>query len=577
LSELLQDASAPVKAAAARALGALKKAAAPAIASLVPLLQDREASVRATAAEAIAQAGPLNGAAIAALVEGMDSPDNVIRAQTAEALGTIGAEAEETAPTLVKATRDGNDRVRAKAVEALGKMGAPAASVAVPSLMHALRDQDSWVSALAAEALGEMGESADGAIPALVRSLGHLNPQVRAASAEALGKMGVAAAGARLALEKASLDEDGGARSQAIRALGAIGRPSSGKGAGPSEQAFLAAFQDADPLVRAAAVEAVGQWGATRSTGFPGAAILSGLAPLLEDANDQVKVEVIQVLPKLAGATPTVIDGLCRRLLEDDSTWAQVNAALALGKLGPAAAAAGGSLLRAVETGEVSVREQAMRAIAMIQPPEILAAFTLGLKDANADIRKVASGGWMKATSIPEEVIPALVMALRDPETQVRANAAHALARLDALPADAIRLLIACTADPSDGLRLLAALALKLAPATATSEAMHHLLEDGNVRIRLIAASSLLAAAPDDASAGDVVTAALSDPVRRARQAALDVVGSLGTDGRRFLEALKNREELEEEEELRAVLARLLHQLLEPPGVAGSPSGATAP
>ena len=378
-------------------------------------MQDREESVRTAAAEAIAQVGPLDQAATDTLVEGLASPDNVVRAQTAEALGTIGAAAEEAAPALVEAMADGNDRVRAKAVEALGKIGESAAEAAVPGLVRALRDQDNWVSALAAEALGQMGESADGAIPALVRSLGHLNPQVRRNAAEALGKMGGAGSrSARPALGKAARDEDGGVRSQAIRALGAIGRPTPA-----SMQVVLAGFQDADPLVRAAAVESVGRWGE------PSEAILSGLAPLLEDANDQVKVEATKVLPKLAGATPAVIDGLCRRLLEDDSDLVQAHAALALGKLGPAAAAAGGPLLRAAQTGEVSVREQAMRAIAMIQPPETTQAFAAGLKDACGDIRKVASAGWMKAAAIPEEAIPALVEALRDPEVQVRANAAQ--------------------------------------------------------------------------------------------------------------------------------------------------------
>ena len=80
-----------------------------------------------------------------------------------------------------------------------------------------------------------------------------------------------------------------------------------------SVQLVLAGLQDADPLVRAAAVESMGRWGEASE------ANLSGLAPLLEDANDQVKVEAIKALPKLAGATPAVIDGLCRRLLEDDS------------------------------------------------------------------------------------------------------------------------------------------------------------------------------------------------------------------------------------------------------------------
>ena len=75
-----------------------------------------------------------------------------------------------------------------------------------------------------------------------------------------------------------------------------------------------------------------------------------------------------------------MIDGLCRRLLDDDSDWVQVYAALALGKLGPAAAAAGGPLLHAAQTGEVGVREQAMRAIAKIQPPETAEAFVVGLE-----------------------------------------------------------------------------------------------------------------------------------------------------------------------------------------------------
>jgi HEAT repeat protein len=283
--------------------------------------------------------------------------------------------------------------------------------------------------------------------------------------------------------------------------------------------------------------------------------------PLLEDANDQVKVQVTQVLPKLAGATPGVIDGLCRRLREDDSAWVQVHAALALGRLGPVATAAGETLLHAVQTGEEGVREQAMRAIAMIQPPEITQAFAAGLTDASGDIRKVASGGWIKAAAIPEEVIPALVDALRDPEAQVRANAAHALARLDALPADAIPLLVACTADASDGLRMSAALALKAAPAGAAGAAMRQLVEDPNLRIRLVAAGALLAADPDDARAGAVLVEALSDPAARVRGAALALVESLGSGAAAFLEELKKRDGLEEEEELRGALARLLVRL----------------
>jgi HEAT repeat protein len=292
----------------------------------------------------------------------------------------------------------------------------------------------------------------------------------------------------------------------------------------------------------------------------PNYAALSGLVALLEDTNDQVKVQVTKVLPKLAGATPVVIDALCRRLLEDDSVWVQAHAALALGKLGPAAATAGGPLLRATQTGEVSVREQAMRAIAMIQPPESMTALAEGLKDASGEIRKVASAGLMKAAEIPPEVVPGLIDALRDPEVHVRANAAHVLGRLDALPADAIPLLIACTADPSDGLRMNAAMALKLAPAGAAGEAMQRLVEDANVRIRLIAASVLLPVDPANAKAGAAVVEALSDPAVRLRKAALQLVESLGPSGAAFLDALRQRAGLEEPE-VRDAVVRLVGRL----------------
>jgi HEAT repeat protein len=249
---------------------------------------------------------------------------------------------------------------------------------------------------------------------------------------------------------------------------------------------------------------------------------------------------------------------------------------LALGKLGPGAVAAGGALLRAVQTEDTSVREQAMRSIAMIRPPEILEAFSLGLRDANGEIRKVASGGWIRAESIPEAVVPLLIEALRDPETPVRANAARVLARLDSLPSDAIAPLVACTADANDALRMYAAIALKTARVAAALEAMEHLLEDANVRIALIAAGSRLCADPDNARARAVVTEALSDSAPRTRRAALELVDALGAGGASFREALQQRIGVETEPDLREVLARL-PECLTPEGGATPPTGSENP
>lgn len=70
-------------------------------------------------------------------------------------------------------------------------------------------------------------------------------------------------------------------------------------------------------------------------------------------------------------------------------------------------------MFRAAQTGDVNVREQAMRAIAMIQPADAGAALIAGLKDASGDIRMVASAGWMKAATISDEAICALIESLR--------------------------------------------------------------------------------------------------------------------------------------------------------------------
>jgi len=550
LAGLLEDPSPAIRAAAAKALGALGTAGAAAVPALVPLLQDRDEGVRETAAAAVGRMGTLPDSAAETLTEGLASDDNVVRARTAEALGAIGEAAADTAPALVEAMDDDNDRVRAKAVEALGKIGESAAEAAVPRLVRALKDPDNWVSALAAEALGEMGAGADEAIPALVRSLRHSNPQVRANSAEALGKLGPAAKAAVPALERAAADEDGGVRLGAVRALGEVGPPTAA-----SARVVRAALADPDPHARAAAAEAFGAWGeADEET-------RADLLGLLDDTNDEVKARAARVLPKLAGAAPAVVDGLIRRLAEDDSDWVRVEAARALGQLGPAAAPAGPALLRAAQTGEAGLREEAMRALAVAQPPEAAEAFTSGLRDAEPQVRMLASAGWRKATAVPEDAVPALIEALHDPEVQVRANAAHALGRLDPAPAEAVPPLAECLADPDAGLRLNAALALQAAPGRAAADALRLLFDDPNPRLRLIAARRVLAEDAADPAAVAAVADALAAPAAGLRKAAADLVEAVGSAAAAVLDAVRGRLEGEADDEARGYFGEAIERL----------------
>jgi HEAT repeat protein len=512
----LEDPSTVVRAAAARGLSALGTGARAAIPALVPLLQDREEAVRTAAAEAISAAGPLDEEATASLVEGMDSPDNVVRAQAAEALGEVGAAVDEAAEALASGLRDSNDVVRQKAAEALGKIGEAAADVAVPRLVKALRDRDSWVTALAAEALGEMGDSADEAVPALVRALEHVNAQVRANAAEALGKLGDAAERARSRLETAAADEEGTVRAAAVRALARLGPMTR-----TSRRLIVDSLRDLDPQVREAAAEAIS------FADLPPAEVEGLLLPLLGDAADAVKIQAAGVLARQVGPVPAVVTELCRLMTDDDSAEVQANAARGIARLGPGAAAAGAALVRAAQTGEASVREHAMRALAVVLPPEAPEAFRVGLKDPSADVRLIASAGWMKVPTVPTEALEGLVAALKDPEMQVRANAALVLSRHDPLPAEAFPQLIECMTETNDSLRFNAVLALRKAPPDDSMDVMEHLLEDPNTRVRLVAAGAVLAATPDHAIARAVVEAAKSDPSPRVRQSAEELLLAL--------------------------------------------------
>jgi hypothetical protein len=115
-----------------------------------------------------------------------------------------------------------------------------------------------------------------------------------------------------------------------------------------------------------------------------------------------------------------------------------------------------------------------------------------------------------------------------------------------------------------------AAMALRSAPAPEVGEVMRHLVADPNLRIRLIAAGAILAVAPEDPIPSAVLMEALAAAASGIRRAALELVESLGTGGAIFLEILKERAGLEEEPELREMLAVLIDQI-ETSSSSGSP------
>jgi hypothetical protein len=84
-------------------------------------------------------------------------------------------------------------------------------------------------------------------------------------------------------------------------------------------------------------------------------------------------------------------------------------------------------------------------------------------------------------------------------------------------------------------------MALRLAPADEIVEVMRRLVADPNSRVRLIAAGSLLFTEASDTVAGAVLMEAMGDPALRVREAARELLESLGAGGAAFVASLKGR------------------------------------
>jgi len=114
-----------------------------------------------------------------------------------------------------------------------------------------------------------------------------------------------------------------------------------------------------------------------------------------------------------------------------------------------------------------------------------------------------------------------------------------------------------------------AATALRLAPAGEVLDVMQRLVADPNSRVRLIAAGSLLAAESGNTSAGVVLLEALEDPAPRVREAAMELLGSLGATGAALVDGLRERDGLPEEPAWREAPDRLFERpgLMDPDGL----------
>jgi HEAT repeat protein len=300
-----------VRAGLERALRALWKpdAHAPpeALHGLLHVLRAADASLRDRAAADLLRlssiaADPTTDA-VEALRGALTSQDAVVRDAGLHVADLLGGRAEAVAPALVALLRD--EATRDRATACLRRMG----SAVVAPLVRAMGQE---LAADHTEAIGVLRTLGDPAIHEAVRMLGADIP------AERLGAVG------------------------ALRLLG--------DRSPATAEALLGCLGDPDSFVRAASVQALGEW--------KDAKLLPELARMLGDAEDAVRLEAVRAVH--AGGKP--------------------------GQASP-------DLMRACGDANPLVRAAAIRAVADLCPstPEVVALLVSGAVDRSPEVRDAAA------------------------------------------------------------------------------------------------------------------------------------------------------------------------------------------
>ncbi len=157
------------------------------------------------------------------------SPRSEVRAAAADALYNLAANGMDVSlsvPALTRALQNDQDsNVRTYATFALAEM--PTASTsAMPALIEALDDSNKFVRLGAADAIADIdpGQAAV-ALPLLVQLLSDSEPSVRYNAAISIGKFGPHAESATASLLNALDDAEAVVRAMVVSALGSVGKP----------------------------------------------------------------------------------------------------------------------------------------------------------------------------------------------------------------------------------------------------------------------------------------------------------------------------------------------------------------
>jgi HEAT repeat protein len=290
------------------------------------------------------------------MVDGIEAGDAAEAEIAANKIVELGYEADAAIPFLAEMAANPDLPNRATAIETLGRLYASSPEV-VAALGEAARDPDEATRHAALRALAQIGLPAEAALPTILDQLASGDAKSRQLAARVLGN-----------IEYLEIEE---------------------------EDALVAALEDSEPAVRAAALAALVQIDAELPEGS-----IAKLAGFLTSQDADARADAIQALgqlgPDAAEALPAI-----EVALTDDSSEIRHSAAWALGNMG---------------------EQEGARAVPALT--------TLLKTDPDEDVRAQAAWALGEMGVSAEPAADALLAALEDPEDMVQLEAYEALKNL---------------------------------------------------------------------------------------------------------------------------------------------------
>jgi len=371
------------------------------------------------------QIGPVSRQMVPDLVAQLKSDDWNIRGRAATALGLIGPDAKDAVTALREQLKHKSGAVRSAAAGAIWSITGESGEMC-PILTDLLRGKTKAYHISAAVALGAVGPPARVAVPKLIEALERDEfPSVRATAAASLAKIGVADQAVLGALERAQKDKDPTVREAAGKVLQVLRSGATAQSGEPTVEQCVAALQDQDPQVRAAAAFKLSRFGEAAAKAVP------GLIVVLSDKEATVRAEAAWTPARIGPAARAALPTLAKTL-RDANLRVRGLSASAIGAQLDASKEYVPALREALAVEQTSAKAGMAAAIWKItgDSSEALPALTGLLSSDDVVKRQNGALGLARVGPPAKEAEPILVKALGDVDPAVRAAASLALAAI---------------------------------------------------------------------------------------------------------------------------------------------------